>query len=248
MNLKAIVLAAGQGKRLRESDSDNIPKVMKIACGKPLLEYVLGSIDFVGPDNIYIVVGFGRDVVIDFFGGRYNIAVQHQLLGTGNAVDSCRDLLADFDGSTLVCYGDTPLVLTDTYKTLIDNHMAQNNACTILTTLTENPTGYGRILREQDSFAGIVEERDCTDEQRKINEINSGIYVFDNKKLFDALSKVVPNNDQKEYYLTDVPKILGDVGEKIGLYSIPDEWQTIGVNTLDQLDQIEKIIQEKGIL
>jgi UDP-N-acetylglucosamine diphosphorylase/glucosamine-1-phosphate N-acetyltransferase len=247
--VKAIILAAGRGKRLRESESDMLPKVMKTANGVPLLGYVLEAVSFIPDGDITVVVGFGREYVTDYCAGKYNIAVQEAQLGTGNAVDVCRASLAGYSGSLLVCYGDTPLVSRSTYEGLIEYHSSGNYACTVLTVDAENPYGYGRIIRgENGGFAEVAEERDCTEAQRKVREINSGLYVFDSAKLFGALTLVTRDNSQNEYYLTDVPKILKNNGETIGIYKIADEWQTLGINTAAQLEEAERLIRDKGII
>jgi bifunctional UDP-N-acetylglucosamine pyrophosphorylase/glucosamine-1-phosphate N-acetyltransferase len=141
-----------------------------------------------------------------------------------------------------------PLVTAETYKELIDTHEREKSDCTILSAESSDPKGYGRIVRENGSFSAIVEERDCTPEQRKITEINSCIYVFDSKKLFSALQEVTADNAQNEYYLTDVPCIMKRRGQKVSIHKITEDWQLLGINTIEQLSQAEEVICEKRLV
>jgi len=248
MQCKAIVLAAGKGKRLRAGENDYVPKVVKKADGHPLIAYVLREIGFIPAADIIVVVGFGKEQVVEYCTGHCEFAEQKEQLGTGNAVDVCRGLLSEYDGAVLVCAGDMPLVTSDTYRKLIETHIRGENDCTILTSEAENPYGYGRVERTPDGgFSAIIEEKDCSEEQRKITEINSSIYVFDSKKLFSALKEVTSDNAQNEYYLTDVPGIMKRRGQKIGICKIGEEWQLLGINTMEQLAEAERIIVEKGL-
>jgi bifunctional UDP-N-acetylglucosamine pyrophosphorylase/glucosamine-1-phosphate N-acetyltransferase len=248
MQCKAIVLAAGKGKRLREGENDFVPKVMKKADGYPLIAYVFREIGFIPASDIIAVVGFGKEQVMEYCGGHCEFVEQKEQLGTGNAVDVCREFLQGYDGAVLVCAGDMPLVTSDTYRKLINMHIHDANDCTILSSEAEDPHGYGRVERTPDGgFSAIIEEKDCTEEQRKITEINSSIYVFDSKKLFSALKEVTSDNAQHEYYLTDVPGIMKRRKEKVGICKIGDEWQLLGINTMEQLAEAERIIREKGL-
>lgn len=248
MHCKAVVLAAGKGKRLRSGDNDTVPKVMKQACGSPLIDYVLRALDWLSPDDIILVVGYGKEHVMEHCRGKGRFVEQKEQLGTGNAVDVCRETLMDYDGPVLVCAGDMPLVTAETYKELLNTHISENSDCTILTAESSDPAGYGRIVRENGVFGAIVEDRDCTPEQRMITEINSCVYVFDSKKLFSALREVTADNVQNEYYLTDVPGIMKRYGQKVSIYKIAGEWQIIGINTWEQLMQVEKVMREKGLV
>jgi len=248
MHCKAVILAAGKGKRLRSSDNDTVPKVMKQACGRPLIDYVLESLDWLSPEDIILVVGYGKEQVMEHCRGRGRFVEQKEQLGTGNAVDVCRETLRDHDGPVLVCAGDMPLVTAETYRELLAVHEREQSDCTILSAESADPAGYGRIVRENGSFSAIVEDRDCTPEQRKITEINSGIYVFDAKKLFSALREVTADNMQNEYYLTDVPGIMKRHGQKVSVYKIDDDWQVMGINTYDQLLQVEEVMRDKGLV
>ena len=238
--MRAIVLAAGQGKRLG-SESANLPKVMRLANGKPLLEWVLGNISFIPAEDITLVVGFMREKVTETFGDKYKYAVQDAQLGTGHAVMCAKDSIAGYDGPVLVAYGDMPLIQESSYRALIETHIAQGNDCTILTCVTDKRLAYGRIIRKGGEVVGIVEDRDCNPEQKLIKELNSGIYVFNSVKLLDALKKIKKNNDQEEYYLTDAPLYM----QKLGAYVINEDYQIIGVNTIIDLEEVEKLLKNE---
>jgi bifunctional UDP-N-acetylglucosamine pyrophosphorylase/glucosamine-1-phosphate N-acetyltransferase len=248
MRCKAIVLAAGKGKRLRSGEDDFVPKVMKLADGYPLIAYVIRELDFIPPGDRVAVVGFGKEYVIEYLKGRCVFVEQKEQLGTGHAVGSCREELEGYDGPVLVCMGDMPLVTSGTYMMLLKRHIEDANDCTILSSEAGDPGGYGRIKRTPEGmFSAIVEEKDCTDEERSITEINSGVYVFDARNLFSALEEVTADNAQREYYLTDVPGIMKRKGRKVGICKTKEEWQFLGINTVEQLMAAEKIIREKGL-
>ena len=244
-NLKIIVLAAGKGTRL-QTDEDDAPKVMREVGGKPLLWHVLGALPFIEKKDIIIVVGYKKNEVIDYFKG-YTYAEQTEQLGTGHAVMAAETELQGFDSAVLVCYGDMPIIKRDTYETLIREHFRQNNDCTMLTGESETPLPYGRIIRDHEGgFVQVVEDRDCTPEQRKIAELNSGVYVFRAPMLLNALNSLTCENTQGEYYLTDVPAIMRDGGAKVGIVRRDLGDEIIGVNTQEQLAQIERIIQMRN--
>jgi len=240
--LKVVVLAAGKGTRL-QTDTIDAPKVMRTACGKPLLWYVLNALPIKQKEDIIIVVGYGKQQVVETFKG-YQFAEQVQQLGTGHAVMAARMLLEGFYGNVLICYGDMPLVKTETYNALLQAHFEQGNDCTILTgETTLELTSFGRIVRNADKeFLRVVEERDCNEEQLKITELNTGVYVFNCQKLLAALLEIKNNNAQGEYYLTDVPEIMLETGAKVGLYKRNLGEEILGVNTAEQLEQVEEIL------
>ena len=242
--IKAVVLAAGQGTRLRTGETD-APKVMRLACGKPLLRYVLDSLSFISPKDIIVIVGYKKAEVINNFSG-YTFAVQNEQLGTGHAVMAAGHELAEFDGSVLVCYGDMPAVKRGTYEALVRAHMESGDDCTILTGESAIDLPYGRVVRGPDGgFCAIVEDRDCTPEQKNIKELNSGVYVFRAPLLLDALRRVNRNNSQGEYYLTDAPEIILADGGKVGILRRDLGDEILGVNTPEQLAQIEEILRSR---
>ena len=242
--IRAVVLAAGKGTRLKTEGAD-VPKVMRMACEKPIIWYVLKSLTFLDKRSIIIVVGYKKEDVIDGFGD-YAFAVQSEQLGTGHAVMAAECELSGFVGSVLVCCGDMPLLKRETFLDLIRSHFDSGNDCTILTGQSQRALSFGRILRDcAGEFLQIVEEKDCNEDQLEITELNSGVYVFRAPMLFDALKRVDRKNSQGEYYLTDVPAIMRISGAKVGLCrrNLGDE--IIGVNTSEQLEQVEMILRNR---
>ena len=245
MNTKAVVLAAGKGTRMM-SETNNLPKVLRQACGKPLLHYVLKAIDFIPPENTVLVGGYMKEAVFAAFPG-YPQAVQEPQLGTGHAVMCAKEHLEGFDGTVLVCYGDMPLLKKEVYEGLLQHHAETGALCTMLSGTFKEYLPYGGVLRDENGdFLRIVEDRDCTEEQNAIRELNVGIYAFDCASLLEALSSLKNNNAQKEYYLTDVPAILRDQGKRVAVYTAALNEQIIGVNTPEQLEQTERFLRQRG--
>ena len=243
-NMKAIVLAAGKGTRLQTENCD-LPKVMRLANGKPLLHYVLESIGFIAPEDTVIVVGYQKQYVMEGFPG-YVFAEQAQQLGTGHAVMCAAEALGDYDGPVLVCCGDMPLLKRSTYEAMAEAYDKEDCACVILTGTTDLPLPYGRVLRDENgAYLRIVEEKDCTPAQLAITELNAGVYVFDAKTLFACLGELKNENAQGEYYLTDVPEIMMKKGCRVVACRQELGKQIIGVNTPAQLAQTEAILREE---
>ncbi len=244
MKIKALVLAAGKGTRMRGEGAD-LPKVMLSANGRPLLWYVLDALSFLPREDIILVTGYKRKAITAAFPA-YPAVVQAEQLGTGHAVLSAAPALRNFDGSVLVCCGDMPLMKSDTYRTLIKKHVEKGNACTLLSGVSEQALPYGRIVRDgQGRFLRIVEDRDCTDTERAIRELNAGVYVFESRPLLKALARLKQDNAQGEYYLTDVPALMLEGGEKVGVCDICTPREMLGVNTPDQLARAEAGLREK---
>lgn len=238
--MKAIVLAAGKGKRLH-SEEFNLPKVMREANGKPLIRYALDSIDFIDKKDTVIVVGYMKEKVMENLGDEYLYSVQDEQKGTGHAVNCAKEHFDGYDGNVFISYGDMPLFKKETFKALIEKHNQTGADCTLLTAIVDNPPAYGRIIRGEDGkICDIVEEKDCTEEQKKITELNVGVYVFKAKLLFEGLKNLKNNNAQGEYYLTDMPKIFVSSGKKVETFSTTDETEMYGVNTLEDLEFCEK--------
>ena len=245
MSIKAVVLAAGKGTRMM-SETNHMPKVLRQACGKPLLHYVLKALDFIPKEDTILVGGYMREAVFAAFPG-YPQAVQDPQLGTGHAVMCAGEHLQSFDGTVLVCYGDMPLLKKEVYQGLLDFHASQGACCTMLSGTCEEYLPYGRVLRDGNGdFLRIVEDRDCTPEQKAIRELNVGIYAFDCKALLQSLDEIKNNNAQNEYYLTDVPAILREHGERVAVYTAQLNEQIIGVNTPEQLEQTERFLRQRG--
>lgn len=242
MKMKAIVLAAGKGTRLQTEHCD-LPKVLRTALGKPLLGYVLEGLRFLPREDIVIVAGYKRAMVEEAFAG-YPFAVQEEQLGTGHAVACAKEAMAGYDGPVLVCCGDMPLMREQTYRTMFETHEREGNVCTILAATCTEDLPYGRILRRDDgTFDRVVEDKDCTPEQKKIRELNAGVYVFDAQKLFSVLGQLKNNNAQGEYYLTDAPKILQDEGGRVGVCAACTADEMLGVNTPAQLQAVEAYLK-----
>lgn len=244
---KAIVLAAGKGSRLH-SEEQVLPKVLRQANGKALLDYVLQATDFIPQEDTILVVGYKSAMVRDHVEGAYRFAEQVQQLGTGHAVKTTETELKDFRGSILVVYGDMPVFSPETYQALIRIHKESQAAATLLTAVLKNPPDYGRILRDaENKIVDIREVRDCTADQLLIQELNSGVYVFDSQSLFAVLHELKNDNVQGEFYLTDVPKLLLARGETVASHTLFESEEVYGVNTLEELHFVEKLLRKRGI-
>ena len=237
-----IVLAAGKGTRMKSK----LYKVLHQVCGKSMVEYVVEAAQAIKPDKIVTIVGNGAEEVKKVLAAKSEFVLQKKQLGTGDAVLTASDELAAEKGATLVITGDTPLFTSQTFQKLFDYHQSKGNAATVLTAQAPNPYGYGRIIRDdQDNVLRIVEQKDATADELKINEINTGVFCFDNQLLFSALKKVDNQNAQGEYYLTDVLEILRNKGQRIGAYKMPDFSESLGVNDRSALAQATKIMQKR---
>ncbi len=237
--MKAIVLAAGKGKRLH-SEEFNLPKVMREANGKPLIKYALDSINFIDKKDTVLVVGYMKEKVMESLGNEYLYSVQDEQKGTGHAVSCASEHFDGYDGNVFISYGDMPLFKKETFENLIKKHEETNADCTLLTGIVDPPPAYGRIIRDENGkICDIVEDKDCNDEQKKITELNVGVYVFKAKLLFEGLKNLKNNNAQGEYYLTDMPKIFVADGKKVETFSTSDETEIYGVNTVEDLEFCE---------
>ena len=244
-NMKALVLAAGKGTRLQTEGID-LPKVMRLADGRPLLHYVVESLSFLPPQDIILVVGWKKEAVLSAF-PQYPHAVQEQLNGTGGAVQYAAPLLAGYEGHLIVCCGDTPLMRRATFQALAKTHLEEGNSCTMLSARLPEGGSYGRVLREEDgSFQRIVEARDCTPEQAAVTEVNTGTYVFHVPALLSVLSELNQDNAQGELYLTDVPALLKARGLRVGLCDTCSPDEMLGVNTVEQLQQVEDLLRREA--
>ena len=248
--LDVLILAAGLGTRMRS----NCAKVLHKADGRPLINHVCRTAAALSPEKIYIVIGHQaeevRKAVLEQFGENDVVFVeQKQQLGTGDAVNSAREFLEGRDSTILILSGDVPLIRPETLKGLIQQHHThRNTACTILTVNQSDPAGYGRVVRGPGgAFERIVEQKDATDTEREIREINAGIYCFNTSRLFDALKNVRNENAQGEYYLTDVPALLNAAGEEVAIFLHSDSREIEGVNNRRQLADIERLIRERTI-
>ena len=241
MDRYAIILAAGQGKRMKS----NLPKVLHKACGKEMVNHVIDTMREAGIDDVNVIIGKGAKLVQDRTSSRnVTYSLQEEQLGTGHAVKCAKAFLDGKSGVVAIFTGDAPLIKASTVKKLIDIHIANNNCATLLTSIVENPTGYGRIVRNDNAVEKIVEHKDCSEDELNITEINAGMYCFDIKNLLDALGKLSNNNAQGEYYLTDVIEIFKSNGEKIGAMVTNFE-ETLGVNSRSELAVVENILRKR---
>lgn len=238
----AIVLAAGKGTRMKS----DLPKVLVPACGRPLVEYVLDTLEQVGVDESLVVVGYQSDQVREALRHRRRLQFveQTQQLGTGHAVQMCAPHLQTHRGPVLILTGDSPMTRPDTLRSLLDCYARERPACILGTLNRPDPGGLGRILRDADGkFCGIIEEKDATPEQRKIQEVNMSTYVFDSPKLLAALAQLTNRNRQAEYYLTDCPGILLAQGDDVRALPVLQPCEALSVNSLDDLERVEAELQ-----
>jgi len=240
----AVILAAGISSRMNTM----MPKVLHEVCGRPMLAYVLDACRQVGVAKTYVVVGFSAEQVKERFGGPADIewVIQEKQLGTAHAVLCCKEHLKDFRGETLVLCGDGPLIRPLTLTTLIEKHEAEQAAATLATAVLDDPTGYGRIVRDAyGNMQGIVEHSDCTKELLAIKEVNPSYYLFNNQVLFEALERVKPDNVKQEYYLTDVLSGIIRTGHKVVAVTAVRPEEAMGVNSRRQLSEASKIMQRR---
>ncbi len=230
---QAVILAAGSGTRMKSA----LPKVAHEILGKAMVNYVVDEVKRAGAKEVVVVVGYGREIVEGKVAGRdVTYALQEKQLGTGDAVRAAIRDIKKSDKDVLVLCGDAPLMRADTLKKLVRLHRREKAAVTVLTGLLEDPSGYGRVIREPSgAIARIVEEKDASREERSINEINSGSYVFSRKFLLDNIESLVPENVQKEYYLTDLVYRAFFAGEKVSGYLVPDADEIVGINSREEL-------------
>ncbi|SEN82867.1 bifunctional UDP-N-acetylglucosamine pyrophosphorylase / Glucosamine-1-phosphate N-acetyltransferase [Mesobacillus persicus] len=241
-NRYAVILAAGQGTRMKSK----LYKVLHPVCGKPMVQHVIDHVRSLNIDEIVTVVGHGAEKVKSEIGEVSQYVLQEEQLGTAHAVMQSKDMLAGKEGTTIVVCGDTPLIKGETMEALFQHHEKTGAKATILTAQAEDPTGYGRVMRnEQGLVEKIVEHKDATEEERRITEINTGTYCFDNKSLFEALENVGNNNVQGEYYLPDVIEILKEQGETVSAFVTQSFDETLGVNDRVALSEAERIMRRR---
>ena len=241
-DLVTVILAAGKGTRMKSS----LPKVLHRVGGKSMLQHVLDAASKAGAKRNIVVVGFGGEQVKEAIGDQAEFVVQAEQLGTGHAVQQTASLLQGETGTVMVLCGDTPLLTGELLKKLYDAHKEAGAKATVLTAIMPDATGYGRIIRTATgTVEKIVEHKDATEAERKVQEVNSGIYCFEAQDLFQALSEVTCDNAQGEYYLPDVLEILRNKGEKIWAVAADDYESTLGINSRVQLSGAEKILRRR---
>ncbi len=247
MDIKAVILAAGKGTRMK---SETTPKVLHQIMGKTLLGYVLDNVkNFVSEE--YVIVGHHAQEVENFVKSNYENAktvLQSPQLGTGHAVSMVCPDLQNYDGLVLILCGDTPLVQEETLKKFVEYHKSQNSDITVMSTLFDNPTGYGRIIREQDnSLQCIVEEKDANPEQKAVKEVNAGIYCLNWGKIKNAFGQLKSNNAQGEYYLTDIISWGKTKALKVNAYILENSDEIYGINSRLNLAQAAKMMNHRNL-
>ena len=237
-----LILAAGKGTRMKS----DLAKVLHVLEGKPLLHYCLQAAHSAGAEKTVVIIGHQADKVKEEFAHSGCIFVEQKpQLGTGHAVLQAKGVLAGYQGKTVILCGDVPLLKPSTIKSLIENHMATGAAITVLTTAPPDVSGYGRIIKDADgNILRIVEERDATAAEKQVGEINTGIYCADTPLLFETLGKVENDNDQKEYYLTDIVEIACREGLKVRSHMAPDYVEVMGINTPDELSRAGNYLRQ----
>lgn len=241
MNKCAIILAAGQGTRIKSK----LPKVLHKVCGREMVNHVIDTMRAAKLEDVNVIIGKGSELVKEKTASRnVSYSLQEEQLGTGHAVMCTKDFLKGKSGVVAIFTGDAPLIKEETVKHLIDAHISEGNLATLLTSVIDNPTGYGRIIRGNGSVDRIIEHKDCSESELKVQEINAGMYCFDIESLLESLDKLSNDNAQGEYYLTDVIGILKSEGKKVGAM-ITDFEETIGVNSRAELSVVENILRKR---
>ncbi|MHB1033121.1 MAG: NTP transferase domain-containing protein [Pirellulales bacterium] len=240
----AVVLAAGKGTRMKS----DLPKVLIEVSGRPMLEYVLESLRAGGVEHTMVVVGYRAELVRQTLADWPGITFveQTEQLGTGHAVMVCRDALEQHEGAVLIVAGDSPMMRSDTVASLLAEFERCRPACLLGTAHKVDPAGLGRIVRdEKGEFLAIVEEKDATEKQRRITEVNMSCYIFDCRELLHALGRIRADNVQKEYYLTDAPGILKSEGKDVRALAALKPSETLSINTFEELAAVEAAMEEQ---
>ncbi|NTW51446.1 MAG: NTP transferase domain-containing protein [Chlorobiaceae bacterium] len=242
MSLAVVIMAAGKGTRM----NSDLPKVLHPANSRPLVEYVIEKSRSLDPETIVLIIGHQAEMVRQAT-ARFAVAyaLQQPQLGTGHAVMQAEPILKDFNGDVIILSGDAPLFTTRTLKELLAFHRSSKAVATVLTAEMEDPTGYGRVIRNNggEEVLRIVEQKDASDQEKAVTEINSGVYVFDSRELFSALNGITNKNAQQEYYLTDVFGICFGKGKKVCAFKVADPNEIRGINTPEQLREAELLLQ-----
>jgi bifunctional UDP-N-acetylglucosamine pyrophosphorylase/glucosamine-1-phosphate N-acetyltransferase len=244
MSSTAIILAAGKSTRMKSKR----PKPLHEICGRPMLRWVLDACYDAGCHHVIVVIGFGKDEVLAEFGSdkRITWVEQTEQLGTGHAAKMCESHLRDYHGDVFILAGDGPLIRAQVLKTLHDAHRDEHADASMATAVLDDPTGYGRIVRDQKGdFVEIVEQIDCTPQQREIREVFPSYYCVKAQELLFALSKLKNENKKREYYLTDIYAILRNAGKKIVAVQAVTAEDVLAVNTREQLAQVDGVMQDR---
>ncbi len=244
MSRNAIILAAGKGSRMKSKRAD-ISKVSFPILGQPLVKYVINALKPLNLDKLVAVVGFGGETAKKVVENDCEVVWQHEQKGAGHAVMMTAPVLEGKDGETIVCCGDTPLLSSETLEKMFKYHEENHNDLTVMTFHIDNPFGYGRIIKENGRFVRIVEQRDTDEVTAKVKEVNAGVYIFNNKELFEALKSLKTDNAAGEYYITDAIEIFVNKGLKADTFLVEDWTETLGVNDRAQLAEAAKLLQKR---
>lgn len=242
----AVVMAAGKGTRMKSE----LPKVLVPVCGRPMIDYVLDALAAAGIDRTVVVVGYRAEDVRQCLAERPKVvfAVQAEQRGTGHAVMSAREYLMNHDGPVVVVAGDSPMMQSDSLQKLLAEFERSRPACLLGTAAKADPQGLGRIVRDPaGKFVGIVEEKDATSEQRKIQEVNLSCYVFNCRDLLDALELIRSDNTQGEYYLTDCPGVLLAAGKDVRALNVLKPCEALSINNMEELAAVAAAMREMGM-
>lgn len=246
MNTCAVILAGGEGKRMKSS----MPKTLSPVLGKPMLQWVISSLKDANVDNMCLVTGFKKEFIDDFVSTLpFEVATvfQAQRLGTGHAVMQAKEFLKENKGSVIILNGDAPFMNAETIKKSYEYHKANNCCATVISAKVADPTGYGRIVRDENqNLKAIIEQKDADEETLTINEVNSGGFWFETELLLSVLDKIKANNKAGEYYLPDALKLLLEQGSKIGAFVANSSDTVLGANDPSQLEELNQIAIEKG--
>jgi UDP-N-acetylglucosamine diphosphorylase/glucosamine-1-phosphate N-acetyltransferase len=239
-----IILAAGKGTRMKSDRA----KVLHAICGRPMLAYVVDMARAAGVEHIAVIIGHQSDVVRETFQAQGLIFVeQTEQLGTGHAVLQAKDVFADYEGTIIILCGDVPLLPVSALMDLVESHISEEAVVTVLTTIAGDPTGYGRVIkRENGVIEKIVEEKDATRDEKKIREINTGIYCVNSRFLFKAVEEINNNNRQKEYYLTDIIEIACKRGHKVTSMIASNPIEVMGINTPEDLQRASEFVLHRA--
>ena len=243
MSIETIILAAGKGTRMKSE----LPKVLHPVSGKMMIEHVLDVADAAGVDKHCVVAGFKKELVIESLSARTNIsyAIQEQQNGTAHAVLCAKDEILDMDSTLLILCGDTPLLKRETIQSFIQKYQNGDEGIVVLSCIFKDSHGYGRIVRKDGEFLKIQEEKDCSDQEKQIKEVNTGIYLGKASIVFDALKSVGKENAQGEYYLTDILNIAKSKGHRVESIDMGQEEEFLGVNSPEQLQTAEILLKKR---
>lgn len=238
MKIKSLILAAGKGTRM----NSNLPKVIHKVNGIPMVKKILSELKKINIEENILILGHKKELILEKLDD-IKYVVQREQLGTGHAIMQAKEMLRDYDGDIMILCGDTPLLKSETLKKMYEYHKKQEAVTTLLTSLYENPFGYGRIIKENEKVIGIVEEKEATEEIKKVKEVNAGVYCCDSKELFKALEKITNNNEKGEYYLTDIIKIQVSENKKVSSFILEDNEEILGVNSKIDLAKASKVLR-----